>query len=360
MSGSTEHSGDAPRPRRRRVLTGAALTAATLGGIAGGARLVSDRQVRGQLGRFGMTITDPAPGRMDAFREDLDTVQALGLSAVRFGAGTHELVSDWGVRDGRFTGEVALSDDGIEALARGIDEAEERGLRSCVMTIGVYPGDDVSEAVFAEVMADYWHRVSLRLAPRAPLWQVFNEPDGDHYRTLEPSRALEDPSYVEELAASLDLARRSIQAATPTAQVTTNLSGFPVDEALGERWTSLLDRLAPSLDVITVDAYPETDPARTRLLASLLDDLRERYGKPVEVGEIGMKTCPECFTLEEQSEAFSMYLDRLAGSAARTVYFYRLRDSDPQTGEGSFGILEQDGSDKPVVRVIRRAAREAD
>ena len=44
---------------------------------------------------------------------------------------------------------------------------------------------------------------------------------------------------------------------------------------------------------------------------------------------------------------------------SRTVYFYRLRDSDPETGEGSFGVLEQDGSDKPVVRVLRRAAREA-
>lgn len=367
MSESPTPQGDADTParrgpRRRRLLSGAALAGAVV--VGGGSVVLSrsepDTPVPGvaipdiapaHMARFGFTISNPSPDGMDEFIADLDVVQRLGMGAVRFSAPIYEIAADWGVRDGRPGGTVRLDPTWLRALTECIDLALGRGLQVCVMAIGVYPGEDVADEDLPAVMSRFWTALASALAPRELLWQILNEPDGSDFRTYETLQPLDHPDYVRRIAEIVGTARDAIHAAAPGSRVTTNLFGFPIDEDIVVRWEALLDVIAPSVDVITVDAYPETGELRLEILVRHLARLRERYGKPLEVGEIGVKTCAECFTEREQAESYASYLEALQSSAAETVYFYALRD-DPGRDSERFGVIAESGRAKPAIGVI--------
>lgn len=355
-------------PGRRTLLTGAALAGAlAVGGGGTAAVLGREDELAGatvpeiapaDLRRFGFTVRGPKAGDMEPFLEDVRTVRGLGLGTVRYSIPVWESVSDWGVRDGRYVGPVVLDDAQVAVIADALDAVEERGLASRAMAIGVYPHDDLSDEEIPAVMSGYWQALASALAPRAPTWQILNEPDGSDFRTFEMLDPMERPEYVQRIADVLGAARDAIHAATPDAEVTTNLYGFPIDAGMLERWISLWDRLAGSADVITVDAYPETSTAELVRLVDYVRTLADRYGKPVEVGEIGVKTCEECFTTAQQATAYSRYLSALAASPARAVTFYTLRDGGTEDTE-RFGVIDDAGEGRPAFRVLQSTARDA-
>lgn len=362
---------DRPRrsPGRRRVLAGAALAGAVA--VGGGGLLIAhelsddDGGLKGvtvpdlsakALTRFGFTISNPTPDGTSQFRKDLDEVRDLGLGAVRFSAPVHEMVTDWGVRDGKASGRVRFDGSYVSALIDGLDEAEKRGLDACMMVIGVCPDESLSDDELVRVMGNYWRALAAAIAPRTPQWQVFNEADAAHFRNQGDVDVLaENSPYLDLLSRALGTARDAVHAETPGAEVTTNLFGYPVDEELLPRWRTILDRLADSVDVITVDAYPETKKENLQRLVDDLASLRAEYGKPVVLGEIGMKVCAKCFTLTEQVQAYSAYLTSLAHSAAQSVYFYKLRD--PSSDQ--FGVLDDHGKPRPAYTLLKKTGEDS-
>lgn len=354
-------------PGRRTLLTGAALAGAVAAGGAAAAHLATrapaalegvriPELAAEDLTRFGFTIRGPVLDAMEPFEEDLRVVRDLGLGSVRFSLPIHESAADWGVRGGAVVGPVVLDEAWTGVIVSALDAAAEHGLAVCAMGIGVYPHEDLPDALLPQVMASYWGALAAAVAPRTPQWQILNEPDGSDFRTYEMLDPLARPDYVDRLAALLGAVREAIHAVMPGSEVTTNLYGFPVDAAILERWTTLLDVLAPHLDAITVDAYPETGSSALVHLVEYLDVLAERYGKPVHVGEIGVKTCAACSTVAEQTGAYARYLRSLTASRARSVHFYTLRDQEDDTER--FGVLDAEGRERPAFRLLQETAEE--
>lgn len=357
-----------PRRRTLRLLGAGALGAATLTGGAAGvpsAPLPVDpvpgpapepaaEPAASPLHRFGFTIEQPAEDPPEMITASLEAVASLGMGWVRFGIAASSAVTSWGAPDG----DIAVNADAIAAVADAIDAAHGRGLQVCLMLIDVYPDPAAPEDVFVHKTAQLWTQLGRELGGRADTIQIFNEADGAHYRTFTDVGNPPTPEYLTELASRLALARDTIRAVAPTARITTNLLGYPVDAAREERWHQVLDILAPSLDLVTVDAYPQLREDDIRDLPHTLSRLAERYGKPVSVGEIGLNTCAECNSAEQQATAYGLYADALRDSIAESVFFYQLRDGDPVTPDTSFGVMSRDGTTrKPAWDVLAGRAQ---
>lgn len=339
------------RPRRRSVVRGATLLAG-LGLLAGpGAGCAPRPDPNGALRRFGFTMGDPAWTSRDRLRQDLDAIAGLGMGWARFAVRADLTVAAWG-DPGQ---PVRLHESTLETIGWTIDEARARGLEVILMVIDVYPDADAPDDVLTAKQRDYWEQLGRAFADRVGTWQIFNEADGATYRIyqdpgIDESGRVDDAGrrYLADLAAKLAVGQEAIHAANPEARITTNLFGYPVDDAIEHRWRTVLDAIAPSLDLITLDMYPQLFEDAIAGMPARLQRISERYGLPVMVGEIGLQTCSECFTEQEQADAYEDYVAALDGSIAEAIVFYDLREGRVDGGRSTFGVLHENGAPKPA------------
>lgn len=317
-------------------------------GIADGAGVWKAGSHEGPT-EFGILVPGPMHTSAAQFESDLETLANLGMSWVRLPIVADTVVRAWG-----FTaGSVQLDEGVLDRVRSGAAMARKRGLKVCLVVADIYDVPQADEAEFLRNMRQYWGGLAGHLSAQVDVWQIFNEPDGAHFRTGRDVPALRRSAYLQELARALAAAHEEIAGIDPDVSITTNLYGYPLGDAMERRWVESLDAIAPHLDLITVDAYPELSEPEARELPRRLGRLQERYGKEVAVGEIGLQTCSHCVTEEEQARAYSMYLDILQDSDVAVIFFYTLRDDGSGTGEGTFGIERADGSEKPSFEVIQ-------
>ncbi|HEX7349477.1 hypothetical protein [Brachybacterium sp.] len=297
---------------------------------------------------FGITMAGPSHSTDEQFEADLTTQLELGMSWIRIPVVADTVVEEWGFA----AGAVVLDRLMLDRIARGAARARERGLKVCMIVADIYDNPAADEDEFLRNMRQYWAGVAEPLVEHVDVWQVFNEPDGAHFRTLDTVPSGQRPEYLRTLARALGAAHQEFERADPEVTITTNLYGYPLNDAMERRWVESLDVLAPHLDVLTVDAYPELSEQEARELPQRIDRLGERYGKEVMLGEIGLQTCSQCWTEAQQAEAYAMYVDLYADSLIPVLFFYQLRDDGTDTGEGTYGILKFDGTPKPALGEI--------
>jgi hypothetical protein len=297
---------------------------------------------------FGITLPAPPHRSQEEFEGDLARLKSLGMTWARFAVVADTVVENWGFAEGA----VSLDPDVLDRIARAAAAAQEAGLKVCMVMADIYDAPEADEAEFLRNMRQYWAGVVAPLAEHVDVWQILNEPDGAHFRTMEDVAQADRPEYLRMLARTLGAAHDELERVDAHVTMTTNLYGYPLGDAMEERWTESLDAIAPHLDVITVDAYPELSREETLELPDRVSRLRERYGKEVMIGEMGLQTCTDCATEEQQAEAYRLYLENLQDSVISVLFFYQLRDTGEDTGEGTFGIEESDGTDKPAAAVI--------
>ena len=121
------------------------------------------------------------------------------------------------------------------------------------------------------------------------IWQAFNEADHAHYQRF--TKATRNATYLGELAALLGLARETL--GRDGVPVTTNLTGWPMSNETEQEWYLVLDAISDSLDVIGIDLYPADSEQEIAVLAQRMNRVRQRYGKPIFVAEIGLQTTPD-------------------------------------------------------------------
>lgn len=334
-------------PSRRRVVGAAAVGAGVLLTASGSARA----EPAAPLGRFGVTIAGSRDGGLGMARE-LDLATELGLGWVRFGVDTESVLRSWGDAENP----VEMDEKGLEVLARDVSDARKRGLQVCLLLVDARTGDDVDESVFLRRMREYWDAIARAVGDQSYVWQVFNEPDGWDPRSTEPLDGEATADYLAFLARALGDAQAALHRHAPHGRVTTNLYGYPVDDARERRWREIFDVIAPSLDVLTVDAYPDLDAAALDALPARAKRLADRYGASMMIGEIGLPTGDDRFDEADQADAYARYVKVLDDPALLASFFYELRSTD---GSG-FGILQEDGSPKPAFTVLRRAASQKD
>lgn len=296
----------------------------------------------GDASGVGAGFTIAAPGDdpdLTEFRADVDRIVEAGGIWIRFGVRAEVVVAQWGVDSG-----VRFDVSGLDTVARAAEYARGAGLAVYLISADGDPRP-VPTAEYERSMRTYWQGLAQTFAGDVAVWQIFNEPDGLHYRTHTEIPAGQRGAYYSDLGEALATAGEIIGALDPTALVTTNVSGWPIDEGTGAYWREFFDATADGLDVLGLSAYPQLDPGALDRLPGLVEDMEERYGKPTIIAEVGLQTCPECFTPAQQGAGVSAAVEALVAAGPLAILVYQLRD-DALSAEPDFGILYSDGRPK--------------
>lgn len=331
---------------RRRSLVRTVLGAASICALLLAFLLVSDRGVQG-----GYLVAAPGTtADLPAFERDLRAVKDNGGTWVRFGVRAYDVVDDWSD-----AGSIRFDPEGLDTVDSALDLATAAGLEVYLVTADTVPEEAVARSgrPYLEIMTDYWQHLAERFGDRVALWQVFNEADGGHFRTGDGLGGELPPAYLEELALVLDRAATTIRAAAPRVDVTTTANGYPVDDAMEEHWAVFFEAVGGPLDVVGVGLYPQVDQPAIGSLSDRLERLRDRVGKPVVVAELGLQTCPGCFSEADQGTYVAASLRELRSAPVRAVLVYELRDSD----QYGFGILHRGWIPKAGAQEIGESLR---
>lgn len=304
------------------------------------------------LTEFGITVQMPSEENPQDAYDDLERARETGVTWIRLSVRNPELIDGWGNANQG----VRINQDVLQMNVEFLEKARSYGMKICLMVIEGYIGD-VSYEYYIGQMRDFWNQIAEKLAPLSDVWQVFNEPDGIDYRHYEPVDEFPDQTaYYKELASAIAACGEEAHKYNPDVLITTNLYGYPVNDDMYERWIRNLTIIADSQDIITIDAYPQNNRERTKSLPTVMRDIGNRFNKNVMIGEIGVQTCPDCYSEEDQAQYYEMYIELLDSAYIDTVFLFTLRNrEDEHTGEGSFGIYNYDGSKKEAFYTVQQS-----
>jgi hypothetical protein len=292
---------------------------------------------------------------VERFRANVDDLVANGQTWVRIG------IASWVVSTGGSVDGITWSDQGLAAYDQALSYARSKGLHVFLVTSGAPDwAQNFAFSDYVKVSRDYWTFLAQRYRDDVDVWQVFNEADGSDFRQFKPLHVNGlSSSYLHQLKALIGTAGAVIHRANPHVKVTTNASGYPMNDAQQADWFRYFDVLAPVLDMVTVDVYPGTDSGEIDKLGARIATLRARYNKPVSIGEIGISTCRGCSSETDQRTYMPRVIASLKKGAPAVILYYALRDSAGDGGResSSFGIVYDDGTPKPAYDAIMRAMR---
>ncbi len=338
-----------PRDRamsRRGLLVGSAIAAIGIGAGLGGAayawRQPDPAETPGstERARTGAMVGLP----IDTFdvarwRADLDILAEHGQTLVRTG------IYAW-----RVAPEQKRWDPELAAFFREhLDYPRSLGLSVNLVVPGApdwaqsFDFDD-----YAAACTWFWTQMRKGFGDQVELWQVFNEADHAHYQRFTP--ATRDVAYLRELAQLLGKARDTL--GRDGVPVTTNLTGWPLNDEREQEWYLVLDAIGDSLDIISIDLYPADNETEIGRLAERMKRVRERYDRPIFVAEIGLQTTPDSWTEADQQRYLTAAIERLRTIELWGIALYELRDHKSPAG---FGIIKADGTEKLGFRDVMRA-----
>ena len=251
----------------------------------------------------------------------------------------------------------ANTTDGVEAISfykEAIEYIKQQDMKIVlILTDSVAQQSSFSQAEYAQHTQSYWNFIAGHVGQSVDVVQIYNEAQGYHYRFYELVPAEDRPAYWAEMSNMFGLASSIFKGVNPSVQITTNSYGYPVNDTTEQNWLDFFDAVEENLDIITLDLYPE-GPTETASMPARISTAKDRYSKPVMVGEVGRQGFQDAGadysrSLEGQAENLVSYIETLRESEAEAVIVYMLRDDgdSDDKGEQNFGILEYNGEQKP-------------
>lgn len=274
------------------------------------------------------------------FKKDVDGLVSNGQEWVRVGIVSWVVAGVWGSDH-----ELVWNQTNLQMYDDAIDYARSQGLLVYLITAdGQSTG--ASDAQYKSTMKEYWKVVARRYAAQVTVWQIYNEVDSSTYDSMAGIKNLTS-DYLTELRAMLTIGRQAIKAASPHTLVTTNTSGWPVNDDMEARWETYFDAIAPVLDLIALDVYPADNQDQIAGITSRITKMKKRYKKPVIIAEVGLQTCDGCWTEPEQGEYVTATVKALAAAKPMAILVYRWRDAaGDSAGADTFGVRHSDGTPK--------------
>lgn len=295
----------------------------------------------GQTG-YGFTVSflpvDKSTNKLAGFKRDVDTLVRNDQEWIRFGITGWEVVDNWGGAD-----TMKWNEDALEGYGKAIAYARSKGLSVYLITADGHMGLDASSAQYRAIMDEYWSVLADRYADDVAVWQLYNEVDAGHYSRWTVFNGRLSEEYLSGLKTMLNIGRDAIKSANPDTMVTTNTMGWPMENATEKRWIRFFDAIESTLDVIAIDVYPTHYTGEIAKLEARTERMKERYDKPVIIAEVGLQTCPECWSEEEQGRYVAAAVQSLAQANPMAIIVYEFRDEKGDTG---FGVLRSNWSKK--------------
>jgi hypothetical protein len=330
---------------RRNLILGSGL--GVLAAAGGTGAYVSQRSTRNEPGtavdhrlRAGAMVGSPVDQKdVTRWRADVDTLTEHKQSLLRTGVYAWKLAPEENRWD--------------RAAASFYREQLEYARSAGLVTNLVLPGapdwaQSYGWSKYVAACTWFWTRVRDTFGDQVALWQPFNEADHAHYQRFTPARR--DATYLGQLAELLGLARTTL--GKDGVPVTTNLTGWPLNDEREQEWYQVLDAIGEPLDVISLDLYPADNEKEIARLTERVERVKRRYGKPVFVAELGLQTTSDSWTEPEQQRYVSAAIEQLRTTELWGLCLYELRDTESQPG---FGIKRADGSPKEGFADVMRA-----
>ncbi|MGC5220998.1 glycosyl hydrolase 53 family protein [Micromonospora sp. DT81.3] len=349
--GEVETPARSPKITRRGLLIG---SAAAVVGVGVGAAVFASASSRDQLpesreqsplppDRVGAHVGAPVDEE-DAvrWRTDIDTLAGSGQNLLR------TAVYPWLVAPALNSWDDRATAFYRETLAYARDKGMEINL--------VVPGapdwaQDFGFDEYVEACTWFWTKMRENFGDQVELWQVYNEADHAHYQLFTP--ATRDAEYLGEFADLLGTAQRVFGSGDGGRPITTNLTGWPMNDEREQEWYLVLDAIAAQVDVLGFSVYPADNSDEIGRLAERMQRVQERYGKPIFVAETGLQTGPDTWTEEDQKQYVPAAIEQLRSVGLWGLSLYELRDAEPPdagvedlTPLAGFGIIRRDGSRK--------------
>lgn len=288
---------------------------------------------------------------LSQFKQNVDLLAEKKQTWVRMDLVTHEIApSGNGVT-------INWNKKGLSVYDEAINYARKRKLRVMIASTVPVFAKEYSKEDYQQVAKAYYGFLAKRYKGKVAIWQLFNEPNIHHFRDHSHNPALmDDPNYVSELKAVFQASSQAIKRSDKAANVTTSVShwvGARPPEAFLSQTSVLFDALDESLDLITLNLFPDMSMEEIDRLPTYVKYFKEKYGKEVVIGEIGVSTKPGVgFTESDQARYMGLAIKSLKQGDVRpkVILFYELMDQtifqSPLDHENYYGTLYNDGTKK--------------
>jgi len=287
--------------------------------------------------------TDPG-----GFERDLTEVVASGSTWIRMG------IPSW-VTGRIHKGTFVPNEQSVTFYVDAVKRAKGAGLKIAFIQANALNSASWTDDQFLDYNTQYWEYISMRFGQYVDLWQVFNEHDASDFRNhsaIGTSGGF-PAGYLDRLRSALMAARTALRTHSD-APITSPPLGYPINADRYARWETFFDALSPALDVISVHAYPGSSPRSIALVATYLKRLKERYGKPVAVTELGVPSVSSSGTDDTIGTAIARQIEVIASTDPLCAIVYQLRDRGTSTSDSEqmFGLVRNDFTRKPYFQTV--------
>lgn len=291
---------------------------------------------------------------LDAFKEDIDTLAKEGMNMIRFSLRPYAVVESY---DPKSESVFTWNEQKLADYDEAITYAKAKGIDIFLVLNTPEHARNASSSEYMNITSDYFSFIANRYKDQLTMVQLFNEPNIHHFRDY--SATVVDNEYLESFREAAFAASRACKAANPAIQTTINVGGWPLNEGLVAEWERFFDSNSDLIDVISIDLYPDDNKETISHLQEWLQRLKNRFGKPVMVAEIGLPTGSGRFTEDDQGKYLNMSIEELKKAGVVGILPYEIRDEarNPNSSEASFGIKRADGSHKKSYNTVMDALK---
>lgn len=242
-------------------------------------------------------------------------------------------------------GNLAWDESEMKVFDEAVGYAKDKKLQVFLVATPppVEPTTDKDE--YARITHDYFSYMADRYKNSVDVWQINNEIDVHHpadysYNEFEKR----DKEFIE---AHVKAASDAIRSKDPRANITVNVTGWPVTDEVQDNWEEFIEPLLPYVNAISLDLYPDGNTAQIESLSDRVEDMRKKYKLPIYVSETGICTVGCYLNGMSQKEILIRILEDLKEAKPKAIILYQYTDEDLNNKvEGSFGVTDVDGNKK--------------
>lgn len=247
---------------------------------------------------------------------------------------------------------MSWNETNLQQYDDAISYAKVKGLKVYLLSSTPDFANYFSDTEYTKITTDYFTYLAQRYKGKVDVWQIYNEADTLNYKGY-PSPPLPDVSqpypvnYLSGLKTNIEAAKSAIKSVDPTPLITTNVTGFVLNQTLYDKWNTFFSVIGPSLDILSFDLYPQ-NTSEINTIKNAIAGVASSYAKPIIIAETGIPTGDGRFDEAAQSSILIQILDQVRPLLPKAILYYQYSDTiqDNNKTEGSFGVVKIDGSQK--------------